>query len=41
MTYIVSSGALNSTHYYAGRTLEIVREVGTREQMCLEHVFER
>jgi len=27
---------------FAARTLEIVsHEVGTREQMCLEHVFER
>jgi len=29
------------TTMFAGRTLETVREVGTREQMCLEHVFER
>jgi len=26
---------------FAARTLETVSEVGTREQICLEHVFER
>ena len=26
---------------FAARTLETVSERGTREQMCLEHVFER